>query len=493
MKLSHLFHCTISVLMCLSISIVTAQSTTKQTNSSPIPSHPSKLKFQPLDWTVPLGSPYRTELKNGLVAYVAEDRTLPLVQAVLYIRSGSLLDPSGKEGLASLLAKLMRTGGTSKYPADTLNELIDRYAMQFDISATETQISLSASFLSEYTDQALDIMEQLIFHPVFNSKEFVKEQKITIQNIRHRFDDPAPTLRAAYQKQLYTGEVSSRLATEASVNNITREDLLKLHKKTFVTPKMILSIAGNFNRDSMLARIENMFPPSTQISNDSFPQIAINSKIKCLLVQKPLSQAYVRLGLPLFKRPHPDYYSVSLLNEILGGGGFISRLGTKIRSDAGLTYSIYSNAESNYIYPGTFYIEFFTKNSSFSQAVALIIEEVQKVISEKVTELELENAKASLTGSLPSMFRSPFDIVSTYAWNEYYKRDPDHYKVYEEKLRKVTREDILRVAKQYLTPDNFTYTVVGDTDALLKQETNGFSLSKMDFKTIPVDSIEALP
>ncbi len=491
MKLSHFFHLIISVLIC--ISIVTAQSTNKQASSSSIPAHPSKIKFQPLDWTVPLGSPYRTELKNGLITYIAEDQTLPLVKIVLYIRSGSLLDPASKEGLASLMTKLMRTGGTSKYPADTLNELIDQYAMQFGISATETQISFSASFLSEYTEKALDIMEQLIFHPVFNLKEFEKEQKIMIQNIQHRFDDPAPTLRAAYQKQLYAGEVSSRFATEASVKNISREDLVGLHKKTFVTPKMILSLAGNFNRDSMLTRIEKIFPPSTQVPNDSFPQIAIKPKFKCLLVQKPLSQAYVRLGLPLFKRPHPDYYSMSLLNEILGGGGFISRLGAKIRSDAGLTYSIYSNAESNYIYPGTFYIEFFTKNASFSQAVALIIEEVQKVISEEVTELELENAKASLTGSLPSMFRSPFDIVSTYAWNEYYKRDPDHFKVYEEKLRKVTREDLLRVAKQYLTPDNFTYTVVGDTDALLKQETNGFSLSKMEVKTIPVDSIAALP
>ncbi len=491
MKLSHFFHCAISVLVCLSI--VTAQSTKKQTSSSLIPAHPSKLKFQPLDWAVPLGDPFRTQLKNGLITYIAEDQTLPLVQLTLYIRSGSLLDPSGKEGLASLLTKLMRTGGTRKYSADTLNELIDQYAMKFGISATETQISFTASFLSEYTEKAMDIMEQLIFHPVFNSREFEKEQKIMIQNIRHRFDDPAPTLRAAYQKQLYTGEVSSRLATEASVKNILREDLVRLHKKTFVTPKMILSAAGNFNRDSMLTRIEKMFPSSAQVPNDSFPQIAINSKVKCLLVQKPLSQAYVRLGLPLFKRPHPDYYSVSLLNEILGGGGFISRLAAKIRSDAGLTYSIYSNAESNYTYPGTFYIEFFTKNASFSQAVALIIEEVQKVISEEVSEQELENAKASLTGSLPSMFRSPFDIVSTYAWNEYYKRDSDHFKVYEEKVRKVSRGDILRVAKQYLTPVNFTYTVVGDTDALLKQETNGFSLSKMAFKTIPADSIAFLP
>ncbi len=484
MKLNHFFHCTIFSVL-LGFSILAAQNT--------IPTHPSKLKFQPLDWAVPLGSPYRTELKNGLITYIAEDPTLPLVQAVLYVRSGSLLDPSGKEGIASLMATLMRTGGTSKYSADSLNELIDLYAMKFGFSATESQITFSASFLSEHTDKAMDIMEQLLFHPVFNSKEFEKEKKIMIQNIQHRFDDPGPTLKATYQKHLYTAEKSSRLATESSVRNITREDLIKLHQKTFLTPGMILSIAGNFKRDSMITRIEKMFPSSTVASLDSFPQVQTNSKIKGLLVQKPISQAYVRIGLPLFKRPHPDYYPMSLLNEILGGGGFTSRLGAKIRSDAGLTYSIYSNAESNYTYPGTFYIEFFTKNASFSQAVAMIIKEVQKVVNEGVTEKELENAKASLSGELPSMFRSPFDIVSTYGWNEYYKRDPDHYKAYEEKLRKVTRDDVLRVAKQYLTPDNFTYTVVGDTSALINQEADGFSLSKIASKTIPIDSIAALP
>lgn len=491
MKLSKFFHCIISVLM--SFNLLAAQNT-KDQNASSIPDHPSKLKFKQLGWTVPIGTPYRTELKNGLVTYIAEDRALPLVQAILYVRSGSLMDPNGKQGLFSLMATLMRSGGTSKYPADSLNELIDRYAMKFGFNASESQISFSASFLSDYTDKALDIMEQLVFHPVFSTIEFEKERKIMIQNIKHRFDDPGPTLRASYQKQLYTGQQSSRLAIETSVKNISREDLINLHKKTFATNKMILSIAGNFDKDSMVNRIEKMFPKSSLISsNDSFPNIVINPGFKCLMVNKSITQAYVRLGLPLFKRPHPDYYPMSLLNEILGGGGFTSRLGTKIRSDAGLTYSIYSNAESNYCYPGTFYIEFFTKNASFSQAVAMTINEVQKIITEGVTVQELENAKASLTGDLPSMFRSPFDIVSTYGWNEYYHREPDHFKVYEEKLRKITTEDILRVAKQYITPDNFTYTVVGDTSALIKQQTDGFSLSKIAVKTIPVDSISALP
>lgn len=485
-----LLYCSIFILM--STSLLAAQNVPK--NNSVIPNHPSKLKFQPLGWAVPVGTPYRTELKNGLIVYIAEDHALPLVQASIYIRSGSLLDPAGKEGLARLMATLMRSGGTRKYPADSLNELIDQYAMKFAFNASEAQITFSASFLSEYTDKALDIIEQMLFYPVFDLTKFEKEQKIFIQNIEHQFDNPGPTLKSSYHKQIYSGEISSKMPTEKSVKNITRDDLVKVHKKTFNSKKIILSIAGNFNRDSMLACIDKIFPDtSLLVSNDVFPQVKTNSIVKCLLVNKPMTQAYVRLGLPLFKRPHPDYYSVSLLNEILGGGGFTSRLGTKIRSDAGLTYSIYSNAESNYTYPGTFYIEFFTKNSSFSQAVTMIIKEVQTIITEGVTDQELANAKASLSGELPSMFRSPFDIVSTYGWNEYYGRDPDHFKVYEEKLQKITRNDILRVAKQYLFPENFVYTIVGDANALMKQETDGFSLSKIDVKTIPVDSIPALP
>lgn len=480
-----------SLSVLLGISLLTAQNTT---STSAIPNHPSKLTFKPLGWTVPLGNPYRTELKNGLIAYIAEDNTLPIVQVSIYTRSGTLLDPKGREGMTNLMTTLMRTGGTRKYPADTLNELIELYAMKFRVSASESQITFSASFLSEYSDKAIDIMEQILFYPVFEQGKLEKERKIMIQDIKHQFDNPGPTLKASYRKHWYSGEMASRLATEKSLKNITREDLINLHKKTFKPGKMILAMSGDFNRDSMLTTLEKTIKDTTAaIAVDSFPQVNTNSTVQGLIVHKPISQAYVRLGLPLFKRPHPDFYAMSLLNEILGGGGFTSRLGTKIRSDAGLTYSIYSNAESNYTYPATFYIEFFTKNASFSQAVAMSILEVQRVIDTGVTKEELENAKASLTGQLPSMFRSPYDVVATYAWNEYYGRDPEHYKLYEENIKKITLEDINRVAKQYLKPEAFTYTVVGDTSALMNQETGGFSLSKIKNKIISSDSIAVLP
>lgn len=458
-----------------------------------LPSHPSGLKYDSLKWSVPTGEPYRLEMKNGMIAYIAEDSLLPLVQITGYIRHGSLSDPAGKEGLSSLLATLMRSGGTKKFPADTLDELVDLMAMKFSFSSGETQFKFNASFLSEYTNEALDLLQQLLFHPVFEERKLEKEKKIYLEAIRHRFDNPGPTLIAAYQKIMYPGEESSRLASQNSVKSITRDDLLKLHKNILKPENIIFSASGSFKKDSIISQIEAAFPKKSVLSATTFPPVDVKPAVKCLLVNKPMSQAYVRIGLPLFKRPHPDYYAMSVLNMILGGGGFTSRLGTKIRSDAGLTYSIYSHAESNYNYSGTFFIDFYTKNSSFAQAVALTIDEVRKIAETGVTEEELMHAKSSLINELPSMFRSPYDIVSTYAWNEYYGRQPDHYKVYADKLKAVTRDDIIDVAKKYLKTENFTFIVVGDTDALMKVKDDKFTLSTMECKTIPADSIPALP
>jgi zinc protease len=249
-----------------------------------------------------------------------------------------------------------------------------------------------------------------------------------------------------------------------------------------------------FDRDSMTGQIEKLLNANRDAKpGTKFPSVKLSNTHKCLLVHKPLSQAYVRLGLPLFKRPHPDYYAMSVLNVILGGGGFTSRLGTKIRSDEGLTYSIYSHAESNYTFDGTFFIDFFTGNSSFAKAVDLTLKEINNIVSNGVTDKEIDHAKSSLTGDLPSMFRSSFDIVSTYAWNEYYGRSENHYKEYEKKINAITKKDLISVAQKYLNVDNITFTVVGDTTALLKQKSGDFSLKNFKYKTVSVDSLLLLP
>lgn len=465
----------------LSISIAESKALHK------IPSHPLQLHFYSLKWSIPTGEPYRAVLKNGLRAYVASDSTLPLVQISGFVKFGSLMDPAGKEGLSSLLATMMRSGGTERYPADTLNNLIDQLAMRFNFSSDESSFNFNISFLSDYTDTAFSVLQQILFHPVFDQVKLDKKKSIYIESIRHRFDNPAPTLAAAYQKVMYPKTPASTFSSEKSINSISREDLVKEHKKYFLTNNIIFSIAGPFNRESMINRLENVFPPKGVIIDTLFPKVECKPELHSLLVYKPISQAYVRLGLPLFKRPDPDYYPMSVLNLILGGGGFTSRLGTKIRSDEGLTYSIYSTAESNYTYPGTFYIAYYTKNQSFARATYLAFEEVNKIVKEGVTSKELSAAKATLIGEMPSMFRTPFDIVSTYAWNEYYGRSQNHYAKYVDEIKKISSEDILRVSKKYLTTDKMVLTVVGDTTALLQIKDSIINLRNF----LPQKNIEA--
>jgi zinc protease len=389
---------------------------------------------------------------------------------------------------------MLRSGGTRKFPADTLDDLIGLLAMRVGFSAAESQFTFSGSFLAEYTGNAFTIIEEMFFHPVFDEKKLEKEKKILLEQIRHRFDNPGPTVGIAFEKCMYPGQAPGRLMSEASVSSITRGDLIGLHKAVFTPGNMIFCISGAFKRDSMKARLDTFFTAAPAGGETAgFPKITINRQPRCLLVHKEISQAYVRLGLPLFQRPHPDFYPISVLNQILGGDGFTSRLGKKIRSDAGLTYSIYSDAESNYTYPAPFFISFFTKNASFAEAVALSFDEVKKFVDGGVTDEELANAKSTLIGELPSMFRSPDDVVSTYGWNEYYHRSPDHYKVYPQKIGEITRNDISRVARQYLATDSMTVTVVGDSTALLRLRSGGFSLAARHCSTILPDQIPKLP
>jgi zinc protease len=245
----------------------------------------------------------------------------------------------------------------------------------------------------------------------------------------------------------------------------------------------------------MIHKLSATFPKAGAPRDSVFPAVTIHAPIKLLFVKKPISQSYVKIGLPLFKRPNPDFYAISVLNMILGGESFTSRLGTKIRSDEGLTYSIYSNAESNYVFPGTFYIDFHTKSESTCRALSLTFAEIDRLKKSGITAEELEHAKKILIDGFPSMFRNPEDIVENYAMNEYLKRAPDHFVVYPEKIKALTLNDIHAAAEKYLTPSAFTYVVVGDSSAIFKSDTiAGFSLKKLSpARFIVQDSIPVLP
>lgn len=451
-----------------------------------LPRHPSQLAYLPLDWELPMGEPYRLVLDNGLIAYIAEDHSLPVMTVSAYFRAGSITDPQGKEGLGAFAATLLRAGGTEAFPADTLDELLERLAISVSFGLSTTQFVLKADFLSQFADTAFSILEQMLFHPAFEEKRIEREKEIAIQGILHRFDNPGPILDAAYTMTMYPGQANSRLTSRESIQSLTRDDLSAFRDSVVTTSNAILAVSGDMQTHDVIAKLERIFPAlASRPDTLAFPQIAVAPTVRYLVVHKEITQAHVRLGLPLFARPHPDYYPMSVLSRILGGGGFTSRLTTSVRSDAGLTYSIYSHAESNYVFPATFYVHFSTKQESVNQAVSLSLAEVRRIVAESVTEKELEAAKRSLIDGLPSMFRNKDDIVDTYAWNEYAGRAPDHYARYPGRINALSHKDISRVAEKYLVPEAFTYVIVGDTTHLFSADSAaGFSLGGIEGVTV---------
>ncbi|MBP7901226.1 MAG: insulinase family protein [Spirochaetes bacterium] len=443
--------------------------------------HPSFLSYEKLDWKVPEGKDCRTVLKNGVRLYIAEDKTLPLVSMGIIIKSGSLLDSKGKEGLSSLFSILMRRGGAEGYSPSELDELLARYSIKIDFNAGSDSLVVSSDFLSEYSDTAFSVIEKMLFKPSFDTKILEKEKSIASEFVKYRFDNPENLLEAAYVKAMYSGSAIASLPDEKSIISVSRDDLIDYHKKVMNNENIIVYISGNFNKKEITEKLEKIFSLNNGKSTGrvDFPDVAASSPNKCLIIDKKISQSYIRMGLPFIKRPNPDYYAMSLAGIILGGGGFTSRLGSTVRSDAGLTYSIYSYAESNYAYPGTFYIDFFTKNETSAKAVSLCLDEVNKFLKDGITDAEFESAKNMLIETLPSYFRSPDDIVSTYARNEYNGNPDNHFTAYPDKIRALTKKDVMAAAIKYIRPDNFIYVIVGDSAEVMKVKEKNFSFANL--------------
>ena len=457
-------------------------------------SHPDKIAYDSLKWQVPDGGHCRTMLKNGLRLYSAEDKALPLVKVVGYIRYGSVCDAVGKEGLGQLTALCMRTGGIRTMSADSLDALLDRMAIKLSISCTPTEFTFKCSFLSDYTDTALALLSHILFEPTFNADKIKSSKELMTESVRNRFNTPGPIVDAAFDKQLYPKQLNSRLATEKSIKNLTRTDCMALHKQFVTTGNMVVAVSGAFDRVAMEQRFTILFKAAVDTTLQwPFPAITATPLHKAIFIQRSGPQTNVRFGLPLFKRPNNDYYAVSVLNLILGGGGFTSRLGTKIRSDEGLTYSIHSEAESNYIFPGALFIQFHTKNETVTLATTLSLIEIDKLKTGGITADELARAKRMLIDGLPSMFRSSDDIVETYAWNEYYGRPATIFKEYPAAVKALTVSDITAAAKKYLNPEQFIFTVVGDSSAVSTDSAKAFWNTYKPYHVLSADSLSALP
>lgn len=430
-----------------------------------IPDHPDELTFQPLQFEPPVAKDHRVVLKNGMVVYVAEDRALPLVNIALTVRVGSWLEPAGKEGLAAFTGSQMRRGGTKSLTAEELDEKLDFLAAQVATGIGPTSGSATLNCLADNLDEALRLFVEMLREPRFQEDRLALAREQALQEMKKRNDDSAD-IEAREWGVLVYGEpfFTNRFTTEASVKGLTREDLAAFHRRYFHPASMVAAVSGSFSKAEMLRKLEAAFAgwPSPKGAVPPVPGAISPAAPGLYRVEKDVNQGRVSIGLPTVKRDHPDVYALEVMNEILGGSGFTSRITRTVRSDEGLAYSAGSGLSVGVWYPGRFRAGFQSKSRSVPYATSLVVDEIRKIRETAVTAEELDTVKSSLIQTFPSSFASKAQAMAIFASDEYTKRDPSYWRTYRDRIRAVTAADVQRVAREHLVPEKMIVLVVGN-------------------------------
>ncbi len=428
------------------------------------PARPYKqLKYPKLhDLQIPDVQPLT--LPNGMQLFVLEDHELPLIQVSATIRTGSVYEPADKIGLAGITGTVMRTGGTTTKTGDEIDEQLEQIAASVETGIGRSSGSASMSVLKEDVDTGLAVLADVLMHPAFRQDKIDLAKIAARSAIARRNDRPGSIAGREFTKLIYGADSAYARQTEyATIDSITRDDLVAFHRKYFHPNNTMMAVWGDFDSKQMIAKITAVFkdwpkadvelPPVSKVDY-KFP-VTVNA-----VTRDEMNQSIILMGHIGTTMNNPDYHALMVMNQILGGG-FTSRLFKNVRSRQGLAYSVGGAYDAEFDHPGVFGLSCQTKLKSTVHATEAIIGEVKKMTQEEVTDEELALAKDSYLNSFVFNFESKGQIISRLMTFAYYGYPADFLQKTKANVENVTKADVLRVAKSHLRPDKLQILIVG--------------------------------
>lgn len=433
-------------------------------------------------------------LKNGIRVYLVEDNELPLVSISTLVRTGSILEPMDKVGLASMTGTVMRSGGSQKYPADVLNPMLEDKAAVMNTGIGFSSGSASMNTLKEDFATLLPVFIDVMMNPAFPDDRIELAKRQSKTGISRRNDDPQGIAGREFDRLIYGNSVYAKQAEYATIDAITRQDLVDFHKKSFVGSNMMVSVIGDFRTADMRRLIEQQFGsiPAGDPIEITFPDFTYEPGAKVNLVdKKDAQQSVVFMGHEGGLRTDPDYAALQVMNQVLAGG-FSGRLFQKVRTDLGLAYAVFGAYESNLNYKGSFYTGVMTKPETTAEAIDAIKAEVVRLQEEPVTEEELNRVKDQFLNSLVFRYTSLGSVLGERVSNEYNGVPADLFDRFIEDVKQVTAADIQRVAREKIRTDDMQILVVSSKVALGDQLNKYGEVREIDI-TIPSPTAVAAP
>ncbi|HWA05403.1 MAG TPA: pitrilysin family protein [Ignavibacteria bacterium] len=412
---------------------------------------------------------FDTTLPSGINVLVIENNKIPAVSVRMVFKDAGSFYDGDKFGLASITAEML-TKGTINRSATEIAEEIDFVGGSINAGSDWDGSYISLSVLKKHLNTGIDILSDVAQNPVFAEDELARVKEQRLSSILQSKDDAGHLSDKKFNKVVYSELPYSNPAegTEVTVKNITNEDLKEFYKMNYYSGNLIIAFVGNITKEEALKITEEKFsnlPKDGMNRVNSFKYSEKTGIKNVYVINKPGAvQSNLRVGHLGIPRNNPDYIAVTIMNTILGGY-FGSRINYNLREKHGFTYGARSYFNPH-LYSGDFSVDTDVRNEVTDTSVSLILEELKRIITEEVTDEELETVKNYMTGVFPLQLETANAVASRVINLKLYNLPKDYYSKYISAINALTKQDILDAAKKYIHPENTTIVVSGDAGAV---------------------------
>ena len=435
--------------------------------------------------------PYEVRtLANGMQVIAVLHHEQPAVSMRLLVRAGSVQDPAGKVGVASLTAALLDQGTTTK-SAEQIADHIDFIGGALGTGSGPDLSFVNAVVMKDSFGVGLDLIADVAHNPAFAAEEIDRQKQQSISSLQVNFQDPDYVANVLFDRLVYGFHPYGlpNNGTPDTLARLTREDLRAYHRRYYVPNNMILAIVGDVTSEEAFAGAERVFGrwPRADVVTEKIIDPPPPTR-RIVIIDKPDSvQTEIRVGQLAIPRKHPDYMAWDLAVKILGGEG-ANRLHRVLRSERGLTYGASADTEARK-QSGDYVAETDTRTDTTGEALRLMIDEFAKLPRDRVFERELSDAQAYLSGSFPLTIETPNDIATQVLNVVFYDLPVEEIGTFPKRVQAVTPDDIQRVARQYIRTDRLSIVLVGNASAFIPQLREvGFT----EFEVIPIAQLDIM-